>query len=228
MKTHALLLISFSFMCATRAGELYIKPQRSSLHLGESITCRVHFTREYARRSQTEWTRGQAFYGEVLSFPFRPTEEGKQNIGPVSITIGNETVAADAVPVDVLPPVGTNNFFEIRVSDTEIEKNQKVEVVVQWQRLKRIPNPYFKAEQNTFPYHLTTLKETDDWTLRAHSGNHCGGPTGEDAKGRYILDGMLEVYHFEPKRTGRLKITKDLFRNLPADYPFRETTITVR
>jgi len=229
MKRAVAIAYTVCMLTPAFAGELYIRPDRESLHVGESISCKLHFKREYARHGhRTQWKNWKPSYGAIFSFSFRPEKPGRQEVGPVSITIGDETVRADAIPIVVLPDMGTNDLFEIRIYDDEITKNETVEVVVQWHRLKRVPNPYYKADRfESHPFHLTKLEETDDWKLRPRYRNKLGGRSGEDERGHYIIEGRLEVYEFIPKRTGRLRITKDLFRNLPSDYRFETRMIIV-
>ena len=113
------------------------------------------------------------------------------------------------------------------LKDTQHTKG-RVEIVVQWQRFKRIPNPYFQACSDKYPFYRQDIKENDDWTFRSGYGSHGGGGSGDDDKGRYLLEGKTEVYYLTPKRTGKLKISKDIFCNLPDDYKFIEKTITVK
>ncbi len=226
------IAVAYSMLVIAPAfgGELYIRPDRESLHVGESISCKLYFKREYARHERpADWKNWRPSYDEVFSFNFRPEEPGRQEVGPVSITLGSETVTAEAIPVVVLPDMGTNDFFEIRIYDTAIKKNETVEIVVQWHKLKHVPNPYYKADGfESHPFHLAEVEETDDWKFRPRYRNKLGGRSGEDEKGHYIIEGRLEVYDFIPKRTGTLDITRDHFRNLPPEYEFTTKKITVK
>ena len=230
MKRAIVVIYTLVFLAPAFGSELYIRPDRESLHVGESISCNLYFTREYTRHGQhTKWNNWRPSYDKVFSFNFRPEKPGRQEIGPVSIMIGDETVSAEAIPVVVLPDMGTNDFFEIRIYDSEIKKNETVEVVVQWHKLKHVPNPYYMADGFELrPYHLAEVDETADWKLRPSYRNKLGGRSGEDEKGHYIIEGRLEVYEFIPKRTGMLKITQDLFRNLPPGFTLEPKAITVR
>lgn len=229
MKKAIAVAYALGVLAPAFGGELYIRPDRESLHVGESISCKVHFKPEHTRRGRRKkWKNWKPSYGSVFSFGFRPEKPGKQQVGPVSITIGDETVSADAVPIVVLPDMGTNDFFEIRIYDSEIKKSETVQIVVQWHKLKHVPNPYYKADRyESHPFHLAKVKETDDWKIRPGNRNKLGGRSGKDERGNYIIEGRLEIYEFVPKRTGLLEITKDLFRNLPSDYEFTTKRITV-
>jgi hypothetical protein len=209
-------------------GELYIRPERRSIHVGETACCSVRFKSEHYRDLvRKKWQNGTP-YEDVFSFYFKPTTDGKQQVGPVTITIGDETLTAPAVPIVVLPDMGKNDFFEIRIYDDQIRTTERIEVIVQSHELKRVPNPYCKADApGPRPFHLVEVKETADWKLLPRWWNNLGAGGGKDDRGHYIIEGRLEVYEFIPRRTGTLNITRDLFRNLPPDYEFTTKKITV-
>ncbi len=211
------------------AAELKILPQRHSLHVGESISCPVYFTREYRKSLRhKDWSLWRDSNGRLFNIPFRPKRTGWQTVGPISLTIGEERLTAEAVSIYVLPDPGTNSMFEIRIYQDRIRENEALEVVVQWREQVRIPNPYAKADHLEWEaFYLQKEKETEDWKLRTKQRNRLGGRSGHDAFGDYIIRGRLEVYDFVPRRTGRLVIDESLFRNLPPDYIFKPRTITV-
>jgi hypothetical protein len=211
------------------AGDLYIQPEFHSLHLGESMVCKVYFTRDFQRElMKRDWPYWKGGWTPLLTIPFNPHKAGLQQIGPVSISVGGEKMTAPAVPIHVLPAMGTNTVFEIRIYDTKIRKSETLEVVVQMQHKKYVPNPYYEVEHpEPHPFYLAKPKKNADWKGRSSYRRKSGGRSGSDGRGRYIIEGRTEIYQFTPQRTGKLKITKDLFRNLPAGYKFQTRVIAV-
>jgi hypothetical protein len=180
------------------------------MHLQETLDCRISFTDEYAAKlKRAETTVHESFSN--ISFSWRPAATGTNIIGPVEIVYKGERLKSYAVKIDVLPEVGTNDYFEIRIANTDIRTNQAVEVIVQMQAQS--------GDREKYRDFIPRFETIADWVVDPGSSSYWSN--GD-------LFGALEIYSLQPRRAGTILITRDMFKNLPESYQFTPKKILVR
>jgi hypothetical protein len=153
-------------------------------------------------------SNGAAF---VYEFKVKPRREGPFVFGPYQISFNGQALTSNTVSIQVLPPWNGVYGTFFRVDSNSITLGQSVELVMETWSEKLDPNSYgLRGSEETF---LTG------------PGSYLSSMT---VNGSISACWRQSRWLITPKKAGEFRITKDLFRNFPANVTPPDIAITVR